>query len=144
MSDVLANIFEQELNVRIIEEGGVHIVRVLHPGPPGSRGEPLAIKDNGVAVEPRANLDFVGFTVTDDPGNDSTVITVTPGSGSAYVHLQNSPALVWTINHLLGYRPSVELFDAGSQEFDGHISHPTVNQTIVTLTIPTAGFARLT
>ncbi len=141
---VAARLYEQTLKARIIEEGDTSIVRVIIAGPPGPRGAPLAIQDSGTNVEARANLNFSGFTITDDPDNDSTVVSVTPGSGSAYVHLQNSPALVWTINHLLGYRPSVELFDAGSQEFEGHISHPTVNQTVVTLTIPTAGFARLT
>lgn len=140
MSEIVANIFEQELHVTVVEEAGVHIVRALVPGPPGPR---LIVSDNGVAVPSQGKLNFVGFNVTDDPGNNSTVITAAPASVAAFVHDQPSPSTVWTINHLLGYRPSVELFDAGSQEFDGDISHPTINQTIVTLTIATAGFARL-
>ena len=65
------------------------------------------------------------------------------GAGAAYIHTQASPATTWTINHNLGYRPSVELLDSGSQEIDGDISHPTVNQTVVTLNPATAGLARL-
>jgi hypothetical protein len=81
---------------------------------------------------------------------DTTVVTVTTagpqgpgGSGTAYVHTQASPATTWTINHNLGFRPSVELLDSGSQEIDGAIAHPTVNQTVVTLNPATAGLARL-
>ena len=65
-------------------------------------------------------------------------------ASAAYVHDQVAASSTWTINHNLGYRPSVELFDAGSQEFDGEVSHPTVNQTVVNLTTAVSGFARLT
>lgn len=64
-------------------------------------------------------------------------------ASAAYVHDQVSPSATWIINHNLGFRPSVELFDAGSQEFDGEISHPTVNQVVVSLTTAVSGFARL-
>lgn len=60
-----------------------------------------------------------------------------------FVFTQSTPSTTWTINHNLGYRPSVELFDSGSQEIDGEVSHPTVNQTIVSLNPATAGTARL-
>jgi hypothetical protein len=63
--------------------------------------------------------------------------------GNAYVHTQSTPATTWTINHNLGFRPAVELLDSGSQEIDGAISHPTVNQTVITLSPATAGLARL-
>lgn len=66
-----------------------------------------------------------------------------PPGGAAIVYQQAAPATVWTINHNLGYRPSVELLDAGSQEIDGDIAHPSINQTIVTLNPASAGLARL-
>lgn len=65
------------------------------------------------------------------------------GKLTAYVHTQSTPASVWTINHNLGYRPSVELLDSGSQEIDGSVSHPSINQTVVAFSPPTAGLARL-
>ena len=65
------------------------------------------------------------------------------GGIAAYVHTQASVATTWTINHNLGYRPTVELLDSGSQEIDGAIAHPTVNQTVITLNPATAGLARL-
>lgn len=67
-----------------------------------------------------------------------------PGSvGTTYVHNQATPATVWTINHNLGYRPAVELFDAGGNEFDADIVHTSVNQVVVHLNIAATGTARL-
>lgn len=78
----------------------------------------------------------------------AVVRVVTPGppgpAGVAYVYQQAIASTTWTINHNLGYRPAVELLDSGSQEIDGEIAHPSVNQTIVTLNPATAGIARLT
>jgi hypothetical protein len=97
-------------------------------------------------------------TVTEGDGS-STVVTVPVTStvtattvgpqgpkgdtGTAFEYVQAAPATTWTINHNLGFRPSVELLDAGSQEIDGEVAHPTVNQTVVTLNPATAGLARL-
>lgn len=81
-----------------------------------------------------------GSTITGTAFNE---LPFDPGGGLAYIHTQSTPAATWTINHNLGYRPSVELLDSGSQEIDGDISHPTINQTVVTLSPPTAGLARL-
>lgn len=64
--------------------------------------------------------------------------------GAAYVYTQSSAAATWTINHNLGYVPSVELFDSGSQEIEADVLHPSANQTIIMFSMPTAGFARLT
>jgi hypothetical protein len=83
-----------------------------------------------------------GTTITGTAFND---LPFDPGgSGGGYVYQQSTPATTWTINHSLGYRPSVELLDSGSQEIDGAVSHPTVNQTVITLSPATAGLARLT
>jgi hypothetical protein len=97
-------------------------------------------------------------TVTEGDGS-STVVTVPVTStvtattvgpqgpkgdtGTAFEYVQAAPATTWTINHNLGFRPSVELLDAGSQEIDGDVAHPTVNQTVVTLNPASAGLARL-
>jgi len=65
-------------------------------------------------------------------------------TSAGYIHTQSVPAETWTINHNLGFRPSVELLDSGGQEIDGAVSHPSVNQTVITLSPATAGLARLT
>lgn len=63
--------------------------------------------------------------------------------GAFYIHQQTAPAGVWTIDHNLGFRPSTTLFDAAFAVFVGAVTHPTINQTVVTLTMPSAGWARL-
>tara|TARA_R110000868_G_scaffold172294_2_gene408185 strand:- start:297 stop:629 length:333 start_codon:yes stop_codon:yes gene_type:complete len=82
------------------------------------------------------------------PGSVIEVITPgiqgPPGSAAgAYVHTQVSAATTWTINHNIGYRPSVELLDAASREVDGDVYHPTVNQTVAIFNVAIAGTARL-
>lgn len=76
-------------------------------------------------------------------GPEGPVGPVGPAS-AFYMHTQSTPASTWTINHNLGFRPSVELLDSGSQEIDGEVAHPSINQTVVTLSPATAGIARLT
>jgi hypothetical protein len=69
---------------------------------------------------------------------------VDAAGGAAYVHTQPVSASTWTINHNLGFKPSVELFDSGNQEIDAAVVHTSDNQVVVTFTKATAGFARLT
>lgn len=84
----------------------------------------------------------------DRPSAVEVVEVIHPGpqgpAGAFYLYTQATPATTWIINHNLGYRPAVELLDAGSQEIDGEIAHPSANQTVVTLNPATAGIARLT
>jgi len=91
--------------------------------------------------------------ILDAPAQTSTVEVGVPGpqgppgeqgeAWTAFTYEQLSPATTWTINHDLGYRPSVELLDATNREIDGDVYHTTINQTIVMFNIPVAGAARL-
>ena len=76
--------------------------------------------------------------------NSSTGPTVPSSSGVAYMHLQSSPALVWTVNHNLGVRPTVSLVDTGGNEVQADIVHTSANQLQVRFALPLAGVARLT
>ncbi len=103
------------------------------------------------------NVTAVTNTVTVTENDNTTVVTVPvtntvtaitqgpqgPSGAGGFVYQQTSPATVWTINHNLGFKPTVELIDSGGQEIDGEISHPTNNQTVVTLNPASAGLARL-
>lgn len=99
-----------------------------------------------------APLDSPHFTgvptaPTAAPGSDTDQIATTAFvhdavSSIGYLHTQDDPALVWTINHNLGYRPVVELFTVGQVEFDAEIVHTSDNQCVVYLVKETAGFAR--
>lgn len=104
------------------------------------------------------NVSSVSNTVTVVENGSSTVVTVPvtstvtavtqgpqgPTGSGGYIHEQSSASTTWTINHNLGFKPSVELLDSGSQEIDGEVFHPSVNQTVVTLNPASAGIARLT
>lgn len=86
--------------------------------------------------------------VGDGPTQLARVVTEGPqgppgADATAYVHQQPSASATWTINHNLGYRPSVELLNTGSQEIEGDVVHTSVNQTVVTFTSAVAGQARL-
>lgn len=97
---------------------------------------------NQVVIEEDENL-----VVVEAPISAITTIIAQgpqgPAGGSAFVYQQVAPATTWTINHNLGYKPSVELLDSGSQEIDGEVAHPSNNQTIVRLNPASAGLARL-
>lgn len=108
------------------------VVRVATPGPPGI-GLPAGVQDAGKFVRKAGSTAYAYELVT--PDQIAGVV--------AYIHSQSTAATTWIINHNLGYRPTVELLDSGSQEIDGEVAHPTVNQTVVTLNPATAGLARL-
>lgn len=68
-----------------------------------------------------------------------------PGaSGAGYDHQQPVASASWVINHNLGVRPNVATFDTGGHEFEADVAHTSDNQTVVTIAVPMAGYARLT
>ena len=69
-------------------------------------------------------------------------ITIT-SKANQYNHVQTTPSSTWTINHNLGFYPSVELLDSQNREMDGNIIHISVNSLTVSLNVPTSGRARL-
>jgi len=67
-----------------------------------------------------------------------------PGlSAQSYVHDQLVASDTWVINHNLGFKPICQVFSAGSREILVDVLHTSTNQTIVYLTSPNTGFARL-
>jgi hypothetical protein len=94
--------------------------------------------------------EFTGIPTapTPEPGSDNDQIATTAFVNEAissigYLYTQDSPALTWTINHDLGYRPAVELYTVGGMEFEAEVVHTSENQCVVYLVKATAGFARL-
>jgi hypothetical protein len=68
-----------------------------------------------------------------------------PGAASglvAYLHTQGSSSATWTINHNLGYNPSIQLRTTGGVVFEGQITHTSINQAVVSLASAVAGTAR--
>lgn len=58
--------------------------------------------------------------------------------------VQVSPAQVWTVNHNLGWRPTVTVIDTGGAEVQADIHHTHLNQVLIHFALPMAGRARLT
>jgi hypothetical protein len=62
-------------------------------------------------------------------------------AGSSYVHTQNIPATVWTVNHNLGLFPNVTTVDTALNEFESTIVYIDSNSLTVTISVAVAGFA---
>jgi hypothetical protein len=65
------------------------------------------------------------------------------GRGGRYVHEQNSPSAVWTIQHNLDKFPSVVLVDAEDDVILGEINYESTNTIIITLSAAIPGKAFL-
>lgn len=59
-----------------------------------------------------------------------------------YDHAQSSASDTWVINHNLGVRPFVALFNTGGVSIEGEVVHASSNQTIVYFATAVAGSAR--
>lgn len=67
-----------------------------------------------------------------------------PGaSGAGFVYLQPVPSLVWTINHNLGFGPSVTVTDIFGTLVEADVSNLSNNLTVITFLAPVSGKARL-
>lgn len=67
-----------------------------------------------------------------------------PGvSAGNYHHQQDSASATWTINHNLGFKPRIILFDQTGRHIYGELSYPTENRVVVTYGTPVAGSADL-
>ena len=60
-----------------------------------------------------------------------------------YNHTQNTPAMVWTITHNLGYFPSVQTWNSAYDVFSGSVHHVSLNQLTVTFSTEQSGGARV-
>ncbi|MEO1035212.1 MAG: hypothetical protein AAFX44_06585 [Pseudomonadota bacterium] len=58
-------------------------------------------------------------------------------------YVQPTAETVWTINHQLGYRPSVTIFDTDGDEVIGEIDHVSVNELNITFSSAIAGTVHL-
>ncbi len=62
-------------------------------------------------------------------------------SSASYEHNQASPAAIWNINHLLGFRPNISAYNVGSRMVMGEVRHISIDQAEVIFDMPVAGFA---
>ena len=107
--------------------------------PQGERRIMLTIKHRKILTLPDDSNAIARGEVLPSNWNDSHEIVGDVG----LEFIQVAPSATWTINHNLGYRPSVELLTAGGAEMEGEILHVSVNQLQIYFTVSVAGSARL-
>lgn len=61
----------------------------------------------------------------------------------SYTHNQISASNTWTINHGLGFYPSITIFDSSSQQVEGAVTHTTTNTTTIQFSASISGTAYL-
>ncbi len=88
----------------------------LIPGPPGPPGEPGEPGPEGPPGEAAGDIIYA-------------------------THTQGVAQTVWTFNHGLGYKPSVNTFNQDGDEIEGEVTHPTVDQTIIAFAVDVSGSA---
>jgi hypothetical protein len=99
--------------------------------------------DNTTAVVSVPVTTVVTATATGPQGAQGVAGPVGPAS-AFFIYNQATAASEWTINHNLGFKPSVQAFDTGSQQIEGLVTHLSINTTAIVFVVPVAGFARLT
>ena len=99
--------------------------------------------DNTTAVVSVPVTTAVTATATGPQGAQGVAGPVGPAS-AFFIYDQATAASEWTINHNLGFKPSVQAFDTGSQQIEGLVTHLSINTTAIVFVVPVAGFARLT
>lgn len=109
--------------------------------------------DNGV-VDEAENVQWTGIqdppftfpsTIPEVEGlEDALEALAEQNPRQAFTFNQPTPSSTWVINHNLGFKPDVALFTLDDIEFEANVMHITVNQTVVSMNVPYAGYARLT
>jgi len=89
-----------------------------------------------------------GQTKNYSMGTVRTIVTSTinvPGQDeiNSYIHEQNSPSAVWTINHNLTKYPAVVLVDNDDDVIYGEVNYESNNTIVITLSAAISGKAFL-
>lgn len=63
------------------------------------------------------------------------------GSGETLVYTQATPSSLWIINHNLGYKPIVNVFNNNNEEVSVKVTHTSLNQFRVTSETNFLGYA---
>lgn len=108
----------------------------------------LEVHDPGVAGPP--NSLSIG-TVTGGASPQVTITGTAPNqtlnfvlpTGGSYTHNQGTSSSTWTINHNLGYYPSVTVVDNGDNVVIGDVSYTSVNQVSISFSASFGGKAYL-
>ena len=76
-------------------------------------------------------------------GSGGSVVVTDGDSPHTVIERTFSASTVWTVDHALPHRPSVEVLDAAGRELLAQVEHPTSTRVTVTHNSPTSGSLRL-
>jgi hypothetical protein len=124
------------------------------PGPPGAtgprgedgRGTPRGGR-HGQVLAKRTDADFDAIWADLPASGGATGPQGPPGppgtggGGGSYTHTQSTPSDAWTIDHGLGYIPTVIVVDSGGTEQWGEIQHTNTTSLVVRFGRPFSGTA---
>jgi hypothetical protein len=128
--------------VSVLETEAPSVVVVTPSGP---IGVVLAVEAPTVVVTPDEVVSVVSVGILGPPGPQGP--QGPPGNSAAtlaYIHDQQVPLAVWTIDHNLGFIPGgITVIDTLGETVWGQVAHPSANQTILTFSAAFSGVAYL-
>lgn len=81
-----------------------------------------------------------GVVIVEVPGPKGDPGATPVGGSDAHLAFgQSVPAALWTVNHNLGKRPAVQVFDSAGTQVEGDVAHLNVNTLTVTFAFPFSG-----
>lgn len=75
------------------------------------------------------------------PGTSTPPPSPLGGGQQGYQHVQAIASLTWTINHNLNRLVSADVYDVNGNEVWAGVQNTSLNQTVVTFSVATAGYA---
>jgi len=72
------------------------------------------------------------------------VKAIAEAATSNFQFTQSTPISPWNVNHNLGYRPTVAIYNPGGKEVMAEVLHISANQTMIYFDLPFSGFATFT
>lgn len=105
------------------------------------------VDDTLISAIERMTTDTVRITFLSAPSASQfrvIVLAKKGGLGVGFQHTQGSASVTWTIDHNLGFRPHITVFDTTGEVVQGAITNPSLNQSVVTFYTALAGSARCT
>lgn len=100
---------------------------------PDSSGEPGLFQFPAVAPTGKVLNDYGQWVPLPQPG----------GGVVGYTHVQLEAAATWTINHELGYWPSITIFDQLGRIIDADVQNTSADTVVINFSEAIAGRARL-
>lgn len=146
MADVTLNITEAAAAQVAVEEGAPASVTVEEVASASVTVEEPEGATVVVEVPPAQSVtveEVLSASVEVDlPPPVEAVQVAVPGLGDKnYVHIQDAPSTVWTIEHNLGKRPALLAIDTAGKRLFGNETYPDLDTAVITYSTPQAGSA---